>query len=313
MSSQALIEKSGPLCTVQDLGRSLGRRAGISPGGSMDQGASLWANHLLGNEPGAALLEITLGGARLRFTGDSLVALTGAECGAMLDGERVEPWRSFRVAAGQALELGYSTTGMRAYLAFTGGLRAPTIFGSASIVLREGLLGALGRALNKGETVAWTGEYQGRIVRHAPRRFLPSMREEGEPLDLPLYTGYDWGRFSEADRTTVFDATWTVDASSDRVATRIQGPRMLSGPTVLDSVPLVDGTVQVTGDGRPLVFMRDRPTIGGYPKIGSIDPIALDSLAQARPGTPVRFVRAEGGEGLEAMRRRFQFFGRSST
>jgi biotin-dependent carboxylase-like uncharacterized protein len=275
----------------------------------MDQGAGLWANHLLGNQPDAALLEITLGGARFRFGSDALVALTGAQCDAELDGVGVEPWRSFRVAMGQALELGYSTTGMRAYLAFAGGLQAPTIFQSASIVLREGLPGALGRPLRTGETIGWIDGGEGRLLRHAPLRYLPSARKEGEVLELPIYIGYDWHRFSEADRSTVFDATWTVDPASDRVATRLEGPRLRSGPTVLDSVPLVDGTVQVTGDGSPLVFMRDRPTIGGYPKVGSVDPIALDALAQARPGTTVRFVHAEAEAGLLALRRRFDFFG----
>ena len=86
-------------------------------------------------------------------------------------------------------------------------------------------------------------------------------------------------------------------------------PALPSGPRVLDSVPLVDGTVQVTGDGRPLVFMRDRPTIGGYAKLGSVDPVALDALAQARPGTTVRFVRADPGALRGAMARREAFFG----
>ena len=89
---------------------------------------------------------------------------------------------------------------------------------------------------------------------------------------------------------------------------RLKGPAMASGPRTLDSSPLVDGTVQVTGDSRPLVFMRDRPTIGGYPKLGSVDPIALDALAQARPGTPVRFVSADPEAIRRAMARREAFF-----
>jgi len=89
---------------------------------------------------------------------------------------------------------------------------------------------------------------------------------------------------------------------------RLNGPALASGPRALDSSPLVDGTVQVTGDSRPLVFMRDRPTIGGYPKLGGVDPIALDALAQARPGTPVRFVPADPGTIRRAMARCEAFF-----
>jgi allophanate hydrolase subunit 2 len=112
-----------------------------------------------------------------------------------------------------------------------------------------------------------------------------------EVLELPLVTGYEFSEFDPAEQHRVFDGFWTVSSNSDRTATLLDGAGLPSGPSVLDSVPLVDGTVQVLASGRLLVFMRDRPTIGGYPKLGAVLPEALDRLAQARPGTRVRFVR----------------------
>ena len=135
------------------------------------------------------------------------------------------------------------------------------------------------------------------------------MPREAAALTLPLVVGYEWADFSSSDRERVFAETWTLDAASDRTAARLTGPTLTSGPRVLDSTPLVDGTVQVTGDGLPLVFMRDRPTIGGYAKLGSVDPVALDALAQARPGTPIRFVRADPADLRRALARREWFFG----
>ena len=306
MSPHGVVERPGPFCTIQDLGRQVGRRAGLAPGGAMDQRACLWANRLLGNDPRAAALEITLGGFALRFAVDTVVAVTGAGCRATLDGVETGTWRTLHARTGQLLRLGYGAAGMRAYVAFPGGLDVAVAFGSASAVVRDGLPGLLGRPIRPDEPLRWRAPDHWCPVRWVPDDLIPAVAGS---LTVPLVVGYEWAEFSRADRTRVFDATWTVDPASDRTATRLAGPTLATGPRVLDSTPLVDGTVQVTGDGLPLVFMRDRPTIGGYAKLGSIDPIALDGLAQARPGTPVRFVRAEPETLRGALARRERFFG----
>ena len=303
--AHGVVERPGPYCTVQDLGRTRGRRAGLAPGGAMDQRAYLWANRLLGNEPAAAALEVTLGGLVLRFRVQTVVALTGADCAASLDGVETGGWRTIRTRPGQILRLGYSATGMRAYLAFPGGLEVDRAFGSASAVARDGLPGSLGRPLRAGEALRWGTPARACPVRRVPAALVPS---PGTALTLPLVVAYEWPEFSSADRDRAFAAEWTVDPASDRTAVRLAGPALPSGPRVLDSAPLVDGTVQVTGDGRPLVFMRDRPTIGGYAKLGAVDPIALDALAQARPGTIVRFARASPESLRNALVRRESFF-----
>ncbi len=306
MSPHGVVDRPGPLCTIQDPGRKTGRRAGLAPGGAMDQRAYLWANRLLGNDPAAAALEITLGGFALRFAVETAFALTGADCAATLDGVETGAWRTVHARPDQVLRLGYSATGMRAYVAFPGGLDVPTAFGSASAVVRDGLPGLLGRPLRAGESLRWCEPGRACPMRRVPPELIPPTTAS---LILPLIVGYEWAEFSSADRERVFDSEWTVDPASDRTAGRLAGPALTSGPRVLDSTPLVDGTVQVTGDGLPLVFMRDRPTIGGYAKLGSMNPIALDAFAQARPGTPIRFVRAEPDAIRRALARRERFFG----
>ena len=306
MSAHGVVDRPGPFCTIQDLGRRIGRRAGLAPGGAMDQRAYLWANRLLGNDPAAAALEITLGGFAFRFAVETVVAIAGAGCAATLDGVETGAWRTLRVQPNQLLRLGYGAAGMRAYLAFPGGLDVATAFGSASAVVRDGLPGLLGRRIRPGEPLRWHAPDHRCPTRRVPDELIPPVKGS---LTIPLVTGYEWAEFSRDDRTRVFDSTWTVDPASDRTACRLAGPSLTTGPRVLDSTPLVDGTVQVTGDGLPLVFMRDRPTIGGYAKLGSVDPIALDDLAQARPGTPVRFVRAEPDVLRGALARRESFFG----
>lgn len=303
-----VVDRPGPYCTIQDLGRTSGLRAGLAPGGAMDQRAYLWANRLLDNDPRAAALEVTLGGFALTFAIETVVALTGADCAATLDGVETGAWRTIRARPGQVLRLAYSATGMRAYLAFPGGLDTDRAFGSASGVARDGLPGLLGRPLLEGEPLRWKDPLPACQSRYVPAYLVPPAGAES-PLVLPLIAGYEWPEFSEADRALVFTAEWTVGPASDRTAIRLEGPALASGPRTLDSSPLVDGTVQVTGDSRPLVFMRDRPTIGGYPKLGGTDLISLDTLAQARPGSPVRFVPAIPDALRRAMVRREEFFG----
>ncbi len=303
--NRAVLTRSGPLCTIQDLGRTTGRRLGLAPGGAMDRRAYLWANRLLGNRPDAPALEVTLGGAVIRFESATTLAITGADCSAEIDGAVLPNGFTTRVQAGQVLRLGFSRSGMRAYIAFPGGLDAPRAFGSASVVVREGLDGPLGRAMTDGADLRWPDDPPTGRARGVPRTYVSS---QSRSLSLPLIPGYEWHQFSSLDRDSFWSNEWTVASASDRVATRLEGPVLRSGPQSLDSTPLVDGTVQVPGNGTPLVFMRDRPTIGGYPKLGTVDPGALDDLAQARPGTRIRFVRADPEEVLNQLRERRAFF-----
>ncbi|MFT5142743.1 MAG: biotin-dependent carboxylase-like uncharacterized protein [Rhodothermales bacterium] len=301
----ATIIRPGPLCTIQDLGRTSGLRQGISPGGAMDRRALLWANRLLGNPPSAPALEITLGNAAIFFEHQATIAITGAACDIWFDGHPANTWRTLSVGAGATVEVGFARNGLRLYVAFPGGLMGERFHGSASVVLREGLEGELGHVLAPNDQIRWPG------APSATRRAVPPEFRSlpGDVLTLPIITGYEWADFSAADRRRVFDTEWTIQPESDRIATRLAGIALTSGPRVLDSAPLVDGTIQILPDGQPLVFMRDRPTIGGYPKMGAVVPTALDTLSQARPGTHVRFVKANVSEARLDMLRQRDFFG----
>jgi 5-oxoprolinase (ATP-hydrolysing) subunit C len=301
----ATIIRSGPLCTIQDLGRTSGLRKGISPGGAMDRRALLWANRLLDNPPSAPALEITLGNAAILFEHQTTIAITGAACDIWVDGHPANTWRTLTVGAGATVEVGFARNGLRSYVAFPGGLIAERFHGSASVVLREGLEGELGHVLAPNDRLQWPG-----APSSAKRAVPPEFRSlPGHVLSVPIITGYEWADFSAEDRRRVFDTEWTIQPQSDRIATRLTGIALTSGPRVLDSAPLVDGTIQILPDGQPLVFMRDRPTIGGYPKVGAVVPTSLDDLSQARPGSLVRFVKANVSEARSAMLRQRDFFG----
>ncbi len=308
----ARVIKAGPLTTVQDLGRKGQARLGLSPGGAMDRRAFLWANRLLENAPDVPSLEVTMGGFEVIFERSTTIAVVGAECPVTVDGRARESWRTLEIQAGQTLRLGFARSGLRAYLAFPGGLQVASFAGSASVVMREGLPGSLGRPVSGGEILRWhanpeslgasADSHRGLV----PPRFRPA---RGPFLTVEFIPAYEWTEFSGEDCESLLSAAWTVTPVSDRVACRLNGPPLLSGPKVLDSAPLVDGTIQVLADGTPLVFMRDRPTIGGYAKLGAVLPAHLDRLAQARPGSVVRFVVGDPDAARTEAARMDSFFG----
>jgi len=283
--SRLTIEASTPLCLVQDAGRFGVRHLGVTQGGAADWCSMSWANWLLGNELDAAVVEITLGGFAVVAEEDCLLALAGADLGAQIDGQALAPWRSFKLNKGQKLQFTQPLLGARAYLAAPGGFAAPSVLGSCATVVREELggLDGLGVPLTKGAILSYHGEP--RPVRDVPQTQQPDLRSV-KPLDLVI--GAQIGQFSGQSLFDVFNSTWTIDSRADRMGIRLQGATLhyQGAAMISEGIPL--GAVQVPPDGQPIVLLNDRQTIGGYPRLGALTPLALARLAQCLPGAKVR-------------------------
>ncbi|WP_426783213.1 biotin-dependent carboxyltransferase family protein [Pseudomonas atacamensis] len=283
--SRLMIEASTPLCLLQDAGRFGVRHLGVTQGGAADWCSMSWANWLLGNELDAAVVEITLGGFAVVAEEDCLLALAGADLGAQIDGQPLAPWRSFRLAKGQTLRFTQPLLGARVYLAAPGGFTAPKVLGSSATVLREELggLDGMGLPLAKGAALGYSGEAS--AVREMPSALRPDFKTHA-PLDLVL--GAQIGQFSGQSLFDVFNSTWTIDSRADRMGIRLLGAALQyqGAPMISEGIPL--GAVQVPPDGQPIVLLNDRQTIGGYPRLGALTPLALARLAQCLPGTKVR-------------------------
>ena len=281
-----LIERSGALASLQDAGRFGVRHLGVTQGGAADWISQAWANWLLGNPLQAATIEITLGNFVLLAEADGCLALSGADLGATLDDQPLEPGRSFTIRRGQRLTFSQPHRGVRAYLAAPGGFAAPLTLDSCSTVRREALGGlhADGRPLGQGDRLRWSGA--------APEpRALPSdptiLLSSTEPLQVVL--GAQIGDFSGQSLFDAFNSEWSVDQRADRMGIRLLGPVLRSSrqSMISEGVPL--GAIQVPPDGQPIVLLNDRQTIGGYPRLGALTPLAVARLAQCMPGTGVRF------------------------
>lgn len=278
--SRLLIEASTPLCLLQDGGRFGVRHLGVTQGGAADWLSMAWANWMLGNALDAAVVEITLGGFTVVAEEDCVLALAGADLGARLDGQAVASWRYFSLRKGQTLALTQPVLGARAYLAAPGGFDAPTVLGSRATVVREALggLDGLGRALSRGEHLSYSGPVTPRPM---PGTLIPDFQQT-PPLDLIL--GAQNGAFSGRSLFDAFNTPWTLDSRADRMGIRLLGTSLeyQGSPMISEGIPL--GAVQVPPDGQPIVLLNDRQTIGGYPRLGALTPLALARLAQCLPG-----------------------------
>ncbi|WP_223456378.1 MULTISPECIES: biotin-dependent carboxyltransferase family protein [unclassified Pseudomonas] len=280
------IEASTPLCLLQDAGRFGVRHLGVTQGGAADWRSMAWANWLLGNGLDAPVIEITLGGFTVVAEDDCVLALAGADLGAQVDGEALAPWRSFRLHKGQRLQFTRPLLGARAYLAAPGGFDAPKVLGSSATVVREELggLDGMGHALGKGASLSYSGNSLV-LLRELPNEYVPDFT--GEPL-LDLVLGAQIGEFSGQSLFDAFNSVWSLDSRADRMGIRLLGTALQyqGKPMISEGIPL--GAVQVPPDGQPIVLLNDRQTIGGYPRLGALTPLALARLAQCLPGARVR-------------------------
>ncbi|MDD2066438.1 biotin-dependent carboxyltransferase family protein [Pseudomonas sp. 25571] len=283
--TQLKIEASTALCQLQDAGRFGVRHLGVTQGGALDWVAMHWANWLLGNPLGAPVIEVALGGFSVVAEQDCVLALAGADLDARVDEQPLAPWRSFALAKGQRLTLKQPKQGVRAYLAAPGGFQAGSVLGSCATVVREALGGIDGRgeALGKGQVLAFAGSAP--ALREVPEALRPVY--SAKPV-LDLVMGAQIGDFSGMSLFEAFNSDWTLDSRADRMGIRLLGPQLVyqGAAMISEGIPL--GAVQVPPDGQPIVLLNDRQTIGGYPRLGALTPLALAQLAQCMPGAAVR-------------------------
>lgn len=243
----------------------------------MDANAAHAANHLLANKPEAVVIELALQGAKFRALRDGWLALAGASMG-------WPPGTVRRVSRGEELVLTRHENGVYAYLAAPGGWVAPEILGSAAVSARC----ALGRVLAEGDTLA---------CREDPTRpgwnpieYSAAMESYAPSIEVATWRGPQWKDFSDEALGLFFDTTWTVSSSIDRMGVRLIGPAIAVAAADMMSEPVPVGSVQVTGEGQPVVTMRDGPTVGGYPKIVWLDEDACRRVAQVPPGGTINFL-----------------------
>ncbi|GAA3343326.1 biotin-dependent carboxyltransferase family protein [Amorphoplanes nipponensis] len=276
--------RAGPLTVFKDEGRPGHAGQGVAPSGAVDRAAYARANTLAGNPRGAAALECTLGGLRVRFEEPATVVLTGTDAVLTVDGARTGVEEVVAVPAGAVVAVTMPRRGLRSYLAVRGGFAVPLVLGSRSTDLFAGIGPARPAP---GDSVP---------IGPAPAESARGLPPAGEPatdapLEVDLGPRADW--FTAAAIETFLSAEFTVSPAGDSVGLRLDGPVLARARTdELLSEGMVRGSVQVPPDGHPIIFQADHPVTGGYPVIAVLTPAAADRAGQARPGARIRFARA---------------------
>lgn len=305
---------STALATVQDLGRRGALRWGVGTSGAMDPLALAAGNLLLGNDEGAAAIELQVFPFEVRFDVDGTFALTGADTDATLDGRPLLPWWRHGARAGQVLRLNVPARARtwpasRAYLCLPGGVDTPEVLGSRSTQLRGAFGGHAGRALRLGDRLGASrvdamnaaGVAPGAGFGLVPPAMAMPLHSDGTPA-VRVLPAAEYERYEEASRAAFWARPWKITPQSDRYGYRLAGePLKATAPMEMRSHGIVPGVIQVPPGGQPIVQMRDAQPSGGYPKIGTVIEADLWRLGQAPIGSFVRFIETTWADAVAAL------------
>jgi 5-oxoprolinase (ATP-hydrolysing) subunit C len=295
--SRLVVASIGPASSVQDGGRPGAQRYGLTPSGAMDRLALAAANCLVGNELFAAGVEIGPFGASFTARDGAVrVAIAGAPRNLDIGGRALAAETSVTLKDGETLTLGFARGGAFSYLAVEGGIKGEPVFGSLAVNARAGLGSPYPRPLQAGDEFSLDEASAG------TERRIELPKPASGPIRVVL--GPQDDEFDDANKALFLESEWKISATSDRMGYRLEGPAIkhTHGHNIV-SDGTVNGSIQVPGNGAPIVLMMDRGTSGGYPKIATVISADLGRFAQVSAGTPFRFHAVSMAEAQDEARK----------
>lgn len=279
------IINAGMLSTVQDLGRFGVMKNGFTQSGVMDAYSMKLANGLCKNDFNAPVIEMTMLGITAKFTDEHIFALSGGHFDTKLNDAPIRTNKAYRAKEGDVLSIGMAKTGMRCYLAVSGGFDVPLVMGSASTNIKLGIGGFEGRRL-KPNDVLKTG-----TVARLPEKLTELCENEYEKkVEIRVVLGPQDDMFTETDLAFLTQQEYTVTPELDRMGIRLNGIA-LKGKDGMDIISdgITFGSVQIPQSGMPIILMADHQTTGGYAKIATVISVDLPKLAQVKPYDKICF------------------------
>lgn len=297
--SALTVVKPGMLTTVQDLGRRGLQGLGVPVSGPMDAYSHRLANQLLGNDPSAAALEITLLGPELLADGEMTCAACGADIAITVDDKPAPMNEPFRVRPGARLRWGSRVSGTRMTLAVRGGFDVPPVLASRATHLASRMGPFGGRSLRAGDVLPVGSQGNGRAT-------------PGHPLEMPeggarlrVLPGAHRERFTDDAWGLLIRARYTVSPQSSRMGYRLDGPVLTHiGAADILSEAMPYGAMQVPASGQPILLLVERATTGGYATIANVITADLPIAGQLAPGDWIEFDAVTRDDAIAALRRR---------
>lgn len=299
-----VVHNGGLQASIQDAGRKGFNDIGLSQSGAMDELSFGYANLLVGNAFNTPCIEVALGGLSLEIKGRVSLAITGADMAPTCNGRALALWQTHTLKEGDVLSFGFASQGHFAYIGVHGGFQTPYAYGSFSTSIKEGLGGVEGRKLSKADCL----QTDGRLLENARRlqkAFIPHFPQK---LTLRVLKGYQASFFDEDAQKIFFSATYTYKGEGDRMGYRLSGEAVKSSRNGILSEPICYGAIQVPTHGEPIVLLKERQTIGGYPKIGSLLCVDAFKLSQLQAGGEVSFVEVSLDEAYAKAQAFYRFF-----
>ncbi|CAN5521879.1 5-oxoprolinase subunit PxpC [soil metagenome] len=285
-----LVQKSGLLSTIQDLGRKGCRRFGINPNGVMDKQAVRLINILLGNDEKAAVLAMHFPAPVLRFEAEAIIALGGADFGAKLNDREIENWRPYFAKKGSILKFDDKFFGNRAYLAVKSGLNIKKWLGSSATNLRAKIGGFGGRSLQKGDRILFNSKFKIQNSKFTYKISNSLILPYNSSPTVRIIAGAEFEMLTALSELAFLKESFMIGRESDRMGFRLHGKPL----HLLDKIELVSaavnfGAIQLLPDGQMIILMADHQTSGGYPRIAHVISADLPLLAQLNPNDNVSF------------------------
>ncbi|MBU3113810.1 5-oxoprolinase subunit C family protein [Clostridium lacusfryxellense] len=283
------ILKPGMYTTIQDIGRYNHQKSGMSVSGAMDQFSLRVANILVGNIDSEACLETMLFGLKIKFEGDALIAVTGGDLMPMINNKAIEMWCGVKVFDGDELSFGTVKNGCRSYIAIEHGIDVPEVMGSRSTYVKGKVGGFEGRMLKAGDeiNIGSLDENNFKSIKKLPIELIPSYSKDNI---VRVVMGPQDDYFTKDGINTFLDCAYEVTNEADRMGYRLSGTKIShkhGADIISDGITM--GSVQVPGDGAPIIMMADRQTTGGYTKIATIITPDINIVGQLKPGDSIRF------------------------
>lgn len=278
--------KSGFFSLLQDKGRYGYTHLGVTNSGLMDEYAAFMSHKLLDNSIETNILEIIFGGFIIKATGNTTISICGAECEFYINDIYKPIWHTYNIKAGDILKIGKITKGQRVYFCVKDGFDIKKELGSNATTIKEEIGGLNGRKIIANDFLPFksNNELVNKSLNH---NFIPNYDEE--ILTLRVILSYQENSFSKKEKEKFFNNIYTVTQDFNRMACKLTGEKIESSLDGIISEGISFGAIQIPKDGQPIILLKERQTIGGYPKIGSVLSIDCFKLAQRKVGSKVRF------------------------
>lgn len=290
--------------TIQDRGRFGFSHIGVTNSGVMDEFSYLILNKLLRNKIDENVLEISFSNFEVKILANTQIAITGAYCDFYINGILKKTWQTYNVKVGDILKIGKFKSGAKVYLGVKNGFKINKEFGSNSTTIKENLGGIDGGFLSKDDILKFD-EYFDFNNYKIKEEFLPKYEDS---LTLRVMLSYQNEYFEKEEIEKFFSSTFTITNDFNRMACKLEGERISCKIDGIISEAIAFGSIQIPSDGKPIILLKDRQTIGGYPKIGVVLASDCFKLVQLKANCKIRFELIDFDEALIQIQKFYQSF-----